>query len=113
MESETIASLLLLLAMLAAGLVTMIAAYMRGPKGPPIIWFIGGAFLPLIALPAALIKLNPKRKAGRVVLKLTELARMRARQCTELAKKVALKCFLLVRGLKSPLTLLKMWRAGN
>jgi hypothetical protein len=113
MDSETIASLLLLLAMLAAGFVTMVIAHLRGPKGPPILWFIGGAIIPLVALPAAIIKLNPNRKVDRVLLKATELGQIRARQCTEFVKKIALKYFPVVQGVKSRLSLLKTWREGS
>jgi hypothetical protein len=113
MESEATTSLLLLLAKIAVGFITMKAAELRGTKGSPALWFIGGAVIPLVALPAAVIKLDPRRQLDRFLLKLVDRDLKMLQQCTEFVKKVALKCYPTICDLKSKLAVLKMWREGN
>jgi hypothetical protein len=77
MEPDTMASLLFLLVIAALGFITMKAAEVRRAKGSPVPWFIGGAMIPLVALPAALLpldlQLDPNRKLDRVLLKIIDL----------------------------------------
>ena len=74
MEPNTMASLLFLLVIAALGFITMKAAEMRRAKGSPALWFIAGAMIPLVALPAALLpldlQLDPNRKLDRVLFDL-------------------------------------------
>lgn len=74
MEPDTMASLLFRLVIAALGFITMKAAEMRRAKGSPVPWFIGGAMIPLAALPAALYQLDPDRKLDRVLLKIIDLS---------------------------------------
>jgi hypothetical protein len=73
MEPDTMESLLVLLLIAALGFITMKAAEMRGANGPPVLWFIGGAMIPLVALPAALLQLDLNRILDRVLPKLIDL----------------------------------------
>jgi len=73
MEPDTMASLLFLLVIAALGFITMKAAEVRRAKGSPVPWFIGGAMIPLVALPAALLQLDPNRELDRVLLKIIDL----------------------------------------
>ena len=107
MKSETMASLLLLLAKAVLGFVTLKAAEMSGAKGSPVLWFIGGAIIPMVALPSALLKLDPRRKLDRVLLRPIDLDLNSYRICAEFVRKVALKLYPIVSNLQSRLTVLK------
>jgi hypothetical protein len=73
MEPDTMVSLLFFLVIAALGFITMKAAEIRRAKGSPVLWFIAGAMIPLVALPAALLQLVPNRKLDRVLLKIIDL----------------------------------------
>jgi RNA polymerase subunit RPABC4/transcription elongation factor Spt4 len=82
--------LLFLFFILAMGLITAKVAKDRGVPGSPILWFIGGALICIVALPAALLQApDPKQLEKN---KLAGGGVKKCPRCAELVKIDALVC---------------------
>jgi Uncharacterised protein family UPF0547 len=89
MDADTAYLIMMLIVAASLGAITAKVAADRGVPGSPFVWFLAGTFLPIVALPAAIVMKPDPKRAEEIAL---SSGSKKCPSCAEMVKSEAKIC---------------------